>query len=315
MPELPEVETIVQGLNKKIKNRIIEDLWTDWPKYFQLPKSKIAFLNRVKNKKILNAERRGKNILFNLSNNYILLIHQKLSGHLMVGKWQYFPKGFKASKSNSKLNIAWRGAKWIPSNKNSSIAEPINRFIRLIFFLNDGNMIALSDLRRFAKVLCGPKKEILNLPEIKNLGSDPLDLKFTFKRFKEIFKPLANKKKGKIKQILMDQTFISGIGNIYADEILWEAKIHPLTKIRKLNIKDFQRIFTAIKKILKKAVQLRGTSIDDYRDVSGKKGNYSKELKVYQKENDFCRRCDAKIKRIAINNRSSHYCPRCQKLK
>ncbi|MDI6821054.1 MAG: bifunctional DNA-formamidopyrimidine glycosylase/DNA-(apurinic or apyrimidinic site) lyase [Patescibacteria group bacterium] len=312
MPELPEVETIVRGLNAKIKNKIIKDLWTDWPKYL-LSKSKTVFLNCVKNKEILKVERRGKNILFNLSDNYILLIHQKLSGHLMVGKWRYFPKGFEAS--NSKLNIAWQGQKWIPVNKSSPIAEPINRFIRLIFFLSDGNMIALSDLRRFAKVLCGSKEKILNLPEIKNLGPEPLVPKFTFEKFKELLNPLAGGKKGRIKQVLMDQNFISGIGNIYADEILWAAMIHPLTRIEKLSEKDFQNIFKAIKKILSKALKLRGTSIHDYRDVSGEKGSYGNELLVYQREGESCKRCNAKVKRIKINNRSAHYCSKCQKLK
>jgi formamidopyrimidine-DNA glycosylase len=321
MPELPEVETIVRGLNQKIKGRKIIDLWTDWPKYFhpvrsgspqavaavptavggaasngvRLPKNKKEFRRRVIGKKIISVERRAKNVLIHLSDNHLLLIHQKISGHLLVGKWR-------------SVNGNWQSAVAGPLSEDRN-----NQYIRLIFFLNNGQMLALSDLRRFAKVLCGPKEIIFNLPGLKDLGPEPLDPKFTFKKFEELFNPPAGGGNDRIKQVLMDQNFISGIGNIYADEILWVAKIHPLARIEKLKEKDLKKIYQAMKFILKKALKLRGTSIDDYRDAEGRRGAYDKVRYVYQREDEPCSRCGTKIKRLKLGGRSAHYCPKCQK--
>src|ERR1051325_148432 len=210
MPELPEVETIVRGLNKYAKGRRILGVWTDWPKYFKFHKNEAAFRRHVVHKKILAFERRAKNILIHLSDNHLMLIHQKMSGHLMIGKWQKIPQ-------KNSLDEKWAAQKWSPVPPKGPAMDPMNRFIRLIFFLENGEMLALSDLRRFAKVLCVPRDMILNLPELKNLGPEPLAPAFTFSKFLE----LSKHKRGRIKQLLMDPTFVSGIGNIYADEILW----------------------------------------------------------------------------------------------
>jgi formamidopyrimidine-DNA glycosylase len=305
MPEMPEVETIVRGLNRKLKSRKIKDLWTDWPKYFKRPVGEVAFRKHVVGKRIEGVNRRGKNVLIDLSDNHLLLVHQKMSGHLMVGTWKK-----KKSKDDEKLPENWRGQKWIPTSSKKSFMDPMNRFIRLIFFLDDGNMLALSDLRRFAKVLCAPREEILNLPEIKNLGPEPLDKSFTFGKFKELFKD----KKGRIKQILMDQNFIVGVGNIYADEILWLSKIHPTCKVKDLKERELKVIYNSVKKILSKALRLRGTSIDDYRDSGGERGKYDLVRYVYQREGDPCPRCGTSIKRLKLGGRSAHFCPKCQKI-
>ncbi|MEK7629988.1 MAG: bifunctional DNA-formamidopyrimidine glycosylase/DNA-(apurinic or apyrimidinic site) lyase [Patescibacteria group bacterium] len=303
MPELPEVETIVQGLNRKLKNRKIVDLWTDWPKYFKLPKGEKNFRRCIIGKKIISVERRAKNVLIYLSDNYLMLVHQKMSGHLMVGHWQKI-----VSADNLPEN--WQGQKWRPVKFSGPFTDPMNRFIRLIFYLDDGRMLALSDLRRFAKVLCASKSIIFNLPEIKKLGPEPLDKNFTYKKFREPF----FSKGGKIKQLLMDQTFISGIGNIYADEILWASKIHPLRTIASLKEENFRELYRTTQSILKKAVRLRGTSIDDYRDATGQKGDYGKMLLAYHHDGEPCKRCGAIIKRMKIGGRSAHFCPRCQKI-
>jgi len=292
MPELPEVETIVSGLNKKVKNRKIVDVWTDWPKYFKLPKNEKDFKKIIIGKKITKVERRGKNILIHLSDNNLLLIHQKISGHLLVGRWK-LKKG-----------------KWESEITGPLLTDRNNQYLRLVFFLDDGFMLALSDLRRFAKILAGFREVILNLPDLKNLGPEPLAKDFTFKKFEELFK----NKKGYIKPVLMDQSFISGIGNIYADEILWFSKIHPLSRAENLKQKDLKTLYKAIRFILKKAIRLKGASVDDYRDVEGKRGSYDKVRYVYQRENESCYRCGGKIKRLKIAGRSAHFCPKCQKL-
>lgn len=291
MPELPEVQTIVNDLKRKVVGREIKNIWTDWPKYFRNLGEK-GFRKHIIGKKIIGIERRGKNILFDLSGGYLLLIHQKLSGHLLVGKWK-LEKG-----------------KWKSVISGPLLEDGRNQYIRLIFFLNNGEMLALSDLRRFAKVLCGKRDEIFNLPDLKNLGPEPLDPQFTFKKFKELFK----NKKGKIKQVLMDPEFISGIGNIYSDEILWLSKIHPFARTESLKENELKIIYSSIKKILKKALKLRGTSIDDYRDAFGERGKYDLVLYAYHQQGESCKRCGTKIKRLKMNARSAHFCPKCQKI-
>ena len=291
MPELPEIQTIVNDLNKKVKGLTITDVWTDWPKYFRRsPGHFDGFKKSVIGKKIIKIWRLGKNIIFDLSGDKKILIHQKMTGHLLVGKWRL--------KNN----------KWLSVGKGL-LMDRVNGYIHAMFFLSHNKMMALSDLRKFAKVLAVDEKDFKNLEDVKNIGPDPLKPSFQFNQFVG----LIRKKKGVIKKILMDQNVISGIGNIYADDILFAAKIHPLKKVEKLNDKELKSIFEAIKKILKKAIKLRGTSTSDYRDTAGKKGKYTEARLVYQREGEKCSRGNGVIKRIKIGGRSAHFCPVCQK--
>lgn len=306
MPELPEVETIVRDLNKTIQGLKITNIWTDWKKMIKKP-SYSDFVKQIKNRKILKARRRAKYILIDLSKGKTLIIHQKISGHLLYGKWKAKGKEVKIL-SNGPLKD-----------------DPRNRFIRLIFYLSNGKQLGLSDLRRFAKVLLVDSDKINDLKEIKELGPEPLDKKFNFKKFKErIYSDgrirIAEGQRPKaryshaIKQVLMNQSIIAGIGNIYSDEILFEAKIHPLKQIQELKNGDLKKIYQAMKKILQRAIVLRGDSMSDYRDVKGRKGRYQDVQKVYQREGQNCYQCNDVIKRIKIGGRSAHFCPTCQKL-
>jgi len=292
MPELPEVENIVRYLNKTIIGFKITGAWTDWPKIVK-NLSFDKFNKKITNRKILRIQRRAKYILIDLTGNKTLLLHQKISGHLLFGKWEKNKEG-----------------KWQSIAPGPLKDDPKNQFIRFILFSSSGKMLALSDLRRFAKILLFDKDKIEELGEIKSLGPEPLAKNFTFKKFHEILK----NKKGKIKQVLMDQNIIAGIGNIYSDEILWEAKIHPLKETKILKEKELKGVFSAIKKILKKAIKFQGDSIDNYRLPDGKKGKYQEIQKVYQREGKKCFRCKALIKRIKIGGRSAHFCPECQTL-
>ena len=289
MPELPEVETIVRGLNQKVRNRTFLDVWTDSPKTVRKPSFEI-FKKELKGKKIQNVWRRAKNILFDLSGGKILLVHQKMTGHLLYGKWEFKDK------------------KWIAKNKGPLKDDPMNRFLHLVFTLDNGFQLALSDLRKFAKIELWNDEDFRKSEYLKNLGLEPLDKSFTFKKFKEVF----TNKKGKIKIVLLDQSVIAGIGNIYADEILWETKIHPLRNVSQLSESDFKNIYRAIRKILQKAVKLRGSSLSDFRDLAGEKGTFGKIIKAYRREGLPCFRCKTKLKRIKINARSSCFCPQCQ---
>ncbi len=154
----------------------------------------------------------------------------------------------------------------------------------------------------------------LLLPELKNLGLEPLDKSFNFKKFAETLRHGSGRGR-KIKQVLMDQETIAGIGNIYSDEILWQAKIHPFRRVNKLRVDELKRIYLAMKQILKKALKLRGTSISDFRDTGGRSGAYSDVRKVYRREGEKCPRCGSIIKRIKIGGRSARYCPACQRIK
>ncbi len=251
-------------------------------------------------KKILGLERRGKNILINLSENKTLLIHQKLTGHLLYGKWKLEVAAHEVGEPR-----LWRGI-WKSKIAGPLKDDPQNRFIHLILNLSNGKQLALSDLRKFSKVLVWPTEKLNQLPDINNLGPEPLSPSFTFEKFKEIF----SNKRGKIKQLLMNQEIISGIGNIYSDEILWEAGVHPLAKTEKPNDKELKEIFKAIKKVLKRAIKAKGDSMSDYRRPSGEKGGYQRLQNAYQMTGQKCRKKDGGIiKRIKIGGRSAHFCP------
>ena len=301
MPELPEVQTVVDDLNKKVVGRRIQGVWLDWPKMVKDPldqqKNKIAhkhvaiFEKSLKGAKILKVKRRGKNILIYLSGKKLLLIHQKMTGHMLVGKWEI------------------QGKKVIPLEPKAIVEDPYNKYIHLILYLDNGKMLALSDLRKFAKAILGSVEQIENLPELVNLGPDALDKSLKFIKFVKFIKP----EKRKIKQVLMDPEVIAGIGNIYSDDILWSAKIHPFRPANKLSVKELKSLYKAMRAILVKAIKLRGTSSSDFRDTAGEKGGYADYLLVYQREGEPCLRCKTKIKRIKIGGRSAHFCSKCQK--
>ena len=293
MPELPEVETTINILKKsrpRILGAVFLDVWTDAPSLIKRAKSFAQFKKEIRGRKIRRIWRRGKNIIFDLSGSKFLLIHQKLTGHLLLGKWKR------------------QDNRWRPLVGGPLAEDPMNRFLHLIFYLDNGRQLALSDLRKFAKVELLDKKQLEE--ELKSLGLEPLDKKFTFGEFQ---KNIQKKKKGPIKQILMDQTVIAGIGNIYSDEILFEARVNPFRKVMELNEKELKEIYSAIKKILSLGIKLQGASVSDYRLPSGVKGGFDRVIKVYRKEGQRCPKCDTIIKRQKIGGRSAHFCPKCQK--
>jgi len=292
MPELPEVETVVRDLNKKVLKRTFFDVWTDFPRMIKKPKNFEEFKRKIRGRKIKKVWRRGKNIIFELSGGLKLLIHQKLTGHLLYGVW------------------GMEEGKWKPKIKGP-LQEKVNAYIHLLFTLDNNQMLALSDLRKFAKAELWEKSELENSKEFKSLGPEPLDKNFTFGKFKKL---LSRKKKGKIKQVLMDQRIITGIGNIYSDEILWRAKIHPLKDVSELKERELKRIFNSMREILPRAINLGGESFSDFRRISGQKGYFNKEIKVYRRQGEKCSRCGIIIKRVKVGGRSAHFCPNCQPL-
>ena len=292
MPELPEVETIVRELRKKIISLKITDFWSDKEKPVIQAGGVVKFKKEIKNKKILRIIRRAKFIVIDLEGDKSLFIHQKISGHLMYGKWEL------------------KNSRWL-----SKIAGPLkdereNGYIRYIWTLSNGYQLAMSDLRRFSRVILVKDRDVSNLREIRDLGPEPLEI--NLEKFRELFK----NKRGNIKPVLMDPFFIVGIGNIYSDEILWDSGFHPLSRVEKLREDDLKKIFISTQKILKKAIAAKGSSIDDYRTPSGTKGSYQEMEKAYQQTNKKCSRKDGGlIKRLKVGGRSAHFCSQHQILR
>ncbi len=298
MPELPEVETIVNDLKTVLPGLKIRDVWTDFKKCVKRPKSFAKFKKEIIGKKILGIERRGKNILILLSRGLILLVHQKMTGHLLYGKW-----------TPSLASGGGRGVRWESVLPGPLRDDPENRFIHLIFFLSNGYQLALCDMRKFAKVALWKATDPEEIKDVKELGPDPFGKNFTFEKFRRRIKG-----RRAIKQVLMDPKIVAGIGNIYADEILWKASVHPAKQAEKLDEKELKKIYGAITPILKRAIKARGSSYIDYRDAFGGKGSYQKTRLAYQMTGTKCKKKDGGIiEKIKIGQRSAHFCPVHQK--
>ena len=283
MPELPEVETTVRGLRKKVLKLVILDVWTDLKTKDPRKKDTVAnqkyfsvFKKEVKNKKIISVERKAKNILINLSGNKTILIHLKLTGYLFYG-----------------------------NNKNIDYAH-------VIFTLSNKKYLILSDMRKFGKITLLNTDEMQQSKHLLNIGPDPLEKSFNLEKLKEV---LNKKPNGKIKTVLIDQSIIAGIGNIYSDEILWHAGIHPERKISKIKPEEYKKILKCMKEVLNKGIYFGGDSMSDYKNINGLPGKFQLKHQAYQRTGEKCRKknCKGVIIRKIINNRSAHFCSKHQK--
>lgn len=299
MPELPEVHTTATILNNLVNGKTIKSVWTDYdspyfygkdnikdPKYFR------KFKRGVKNKKIIKVWRRAKNVLIDIEGGETILIHMKMTGQLLYGKY-------------GKKKGVWQAIEEGP------LQNPFSRFIHLVFELDDGKHIAFSDMRKFGTVkLIGDEKAYNE--EFGNIGPEPLEKDFTLKVLKE---RLSKKPNGYIKTVLMDPTVLVGVGNIYADEVLFASKILPERTVSSLSEAELKLIHTNIKRLLTKGITFGGDSMSDYRNPYGEKGKFQLHHKVYQRRGEKCLRrgCNGIIERKVINTRGSHYCSKCQK--
>lgn len=290
MPELPEVQTIVNELNQKVKEKIIENVWIGKENLIRNV-SFTKFKENIKGKKILEVRRRAKYIIIELSNNYVLLVHLKMTGHFLLGKWKI---------ENNKA---------IPLVEGPIKDDDYNQYVHIIFYLDDGKELGFSDVRQFGKVELYKKEDFKKVKEINNLGIEPLSNEFTL----DYFTGIVKNAKTNIKKLLMDQEKIAGIGNVYASEILFLAKVHPLRIAKTLSDKEIEKVYDAISTILNKALVLMGNSISDYRRVSGEKGDYQNHALIYGKKGKKCPDCDGVIEYVKIGQRGTFYCPSCQK--
>lgn len=285
MPELPEVETIVNDLRPKLVGRRILRIESDCPKYFRTA-SLGAFRRCVLGRTIRGVERRAKRILIHLDGDWLIVIHQKISGRLLVGRWRRRVRRSGAGSSSA----------WEPQPPGGG------RFVHLLFDLDDGRQLGLSDLRKFATVLYGRRADIMALPEMNGLGPEPLAAQFTCAEFK---KRIA-RRTGRIKPLLMNPAFIAGIGNIYADEILYVAGIHPLSAVERLRHEDVIALFRSIRTVLRKAIRLRGTGVDAPPRPEQAARGYDRVRLVYHRAT--CPR-GHQLRRIRVGGRSAHFCP------
>jgi len=303
MPELPEVHTTVVELERLIVGKTLLNVWSgyDSPHYYGKEQVKDPayfkkFKAQILGSTIIGTSRIGKNVLIHLDIGSTILVHMKMTGHLLFGNYSY-------NKKEKKWNAVGKGPlkddKW-------------NGFIRMVFSFTDSTRLALSDLRKFAKVQLIKTDELHNHPELLDLGPDPLSETFTLSTFKERMRSRAS---GKIKQVLMDQNLIAGVGNIYSDEALWLAEIHPTTIVKKLNDAQLKKLFRAVQEILKKGIDFKGDSTSDYRTPSGTPGEFHHKHQVYRRTGEPCTRegCTGTIERLVIGGRSAHFCNTCQK--
>ncbi len=310
MPELPEVTTTVKGLNEVLPRLTITDVWSD---YFVNTKS--VAQNTIKNKKFfelfkkevvgekfLNAERRGKNILIHLTHGKTILIHMRMTGHLLYGTY---------SKSKVKNQNGKIGYKEVWKSEDEKLKDPFNQFIHFTISLSNGKTLAFSDMRKFAKVTLFETSTRDSHIDLKNLGPEPLS-HFTPAH---LATQLSKKPRGLIKSVLMDQTVVAGVGNIYSDEILWMSGIHPERRVDTLTATEIKKIFNSMIEVLKSGIELGGDSMSDYRNIYGERGGFQNSHKAYRRTKQACLKkgCSGAIERKIIGGRSAHFCNTHQK--
>jgi len=286
MPELPEIEIVKRSLFKMINRAKIIDVKIN-NKNLRY-KISSSFSKNLINEKILNISRRSKYLILHFKNK-ILLIHLGMTGKLLIMK--------------SKNNKIFRTSFYYDLN-----ILPEHSHIYII--LNNGLILIYNDIRRFGFFKLYKNTNLKEIVFLKKLGIEPFSKTFNLKYFKKFIK---NKKKN-IKNLLMDQTFVSGLGNIYVNEALFVSRIHPLRLCNNLNTIEMKNLIMNIKKILKFSILKGGSSIRDFKNILGKSGSFQQFFHVYGQESKKCSRisCKGKIKKIQISNRSSFYCNKCQ---
>lgn len=309
MPELPEVQTTVIGINARVRGLVISDAWTDYGGAIHAGKDNIKdprffkdFRRVVAGTRIEGGSRRGKNILINLSNGKTILIHMKMTGHMMYGAYK------RLTKKDP------QGETWRPSDpKDAALNDPFNRFIHFTLSFPDGMALVLSDMRKFAKVTLIDTAAAHESEHLRHHGPEPLDKEFDVSA---LVKAVSRKPNGAIKTVLMDNTIVSGIGNIYSDEVLWRAGIHPLERIKDVLPDQWKVIWKAIRETLQKGIDFGGDSMSDYRNIDGVRGEFQERHNAYQKTGLPCAKkgCDGRILRLKVGGRSAHFCSAHQKL-
>jgi formamidopyrimidine-DNA glycosylase len=289
MPELPEVETIARGLDKRVAGDVIESVWIgDKPQPLKSPAVEIADV--LEHSRILHVRRVGKHIVVDL---------ERPGTHVSKTPRRGVPAG--SSRAQWIVHLGMTGQLLIgPAD------APLLKHTHAVLKLHSGRELRFVDFRRFGRL----SVVRLDQQEQKGFGAaglEPLETDL------EHFIPLFNKRKTPIKSALLNQKLLSGVGNIYADESLFRAKVRPRRRASSLTRAEFQKLHKGLQQVLREAIKAGGSSVSDYVDAEGRQGFFQLKHYVYGREGKPCRVCKTPIKRVIIAGRSSHYCPHCQK--
>jgi formamidopyrimidine-DNA glycosylase len=289
MPELPEVEVVKRSLTRKVQNLIIQKVnIKDSKLRYHIDKNKFRKITGLRIKKI---ERKSKFLLFFLNKNFIMMVHLGMTG-----------KFFFVDRKNTKLKTSFYYN--IDYKKEQ-------KYDRVEFILNKNQKLIYNDVRKFGFIKLLSDKKYKNNFHLKHLGPEPLKNTFNYTYFKNYIKGRSRV----IKDILMDQKFVSGLGNIYANEILFLSKVKPSRKVKNLKEFELKKIINFTKEVLKNAIELGGSSIKDFSSSNGKKGSFQQYFNVYGKKGATCSNttCKSIIVKSSISNRSTFFCDNCQK--
>lgn len=288
MPELPEVETVKIGLSKLIVGKKISNVTFDWPKSFPNPKDDVnAFMI---NATVNDVKRRAKVLMIGLDTSYTLVIHLKMTGQMVYRGKETFGAGHP---------------------NDSLIGKLPDKSTRVIISFDDNSHLFFNDQRKFGWMRLVPTVEVPNINFMKKVGPEPLSEEFTEKIF---FERLFKRKNSNIKAVLLDQSIIAGIGNIYADESLWGAKIHPNNRVSEISRNKLKILYNEIRYVLDLAIKSGGSTDRNYVDAEGKKGSYMTFARVFRREKQPCSRCATIIIKTRVAGRGTHVCPKCQRL-
>lgn len=289
MPELPEVETVKTGLNRLLPGRVVHSVDFDWPKSF--PNAIRDVEEFLIGAEVLIVARRAKVLLIELSSKYSLVIHLKMTGQLV----------FRSESDQF-------GA----GHPNRSLVNDLpDKSTRVTLTFKDGSKLFFNDQRKFGWVRLLPTVEVMNLDFFKKVGPEPLAADFTWEHFKE---RLLRRKNTSVKAALLDQGVIAGVGNIYADESLWGAGIHPGSRTGALNDEQFKSLYEELVMVLELSIEKGGSTDRNYVDAEGKKGSYLAFARVFRREGKPCERCATEIVKTRVASRGTHFCPNCQQI-
>ena len=289
MPELPEVETVKRGLDRLLPGHTVASVKFDSPKSF--PNSPADVNQFLRGARVLGVRRRAKVLLIDLTSGYTLVTHLKMTGQLVFDS----PKEhFGAGHPNDSL-----------------VAHLPDKSTRVTLGFEGGSSLFFNDQRKFGWMRLLPTDSVSEQQFIAKLGPEPLEPGFTWQVLQQRLKRRA---RSNVKSALLDQTVLAGVGNIYADEALWGAKIHPSTLVGQVSARQIQRLHQELLAVLRLSIDQGGSSNHTYVDAEGNRGSYMKFANVFRREGQPCPRCGTTIAKLRVAGRGTHICPNCQQL-
>ncbi len=290
MPELPEVETVARDLQRWVAGARITDAEVRWERTIRHPQPPSLFVDQLRGARIARVSRRAKTVLLHLEDGRVMTVALRMTGALIV----------------------------------SPAETPDDPYARVVFHLADGRQLRYRDVRKFGRIGLweGGGLRRRRPPRIGELrtpyrvgdvfgrhGPEPLSSTFSVARLAERLRGRS----ARLKSLLLDQSFVAGVGNIYADEALWRARLHPLRGADSLTTDEVRRLHRAVRSVLRQGIANRGASFSDYVDARGEEGGNAERLMVYRRTGEPCYRCGRPIRRVVIGQRSTHFCPGCQR--